>query len=252
MKPTSTQYSSTMKKSSKAHTSACYFAHRLRGEKSRFQLFGDTMNSASRMESTSVRGKIQLSTDTADLLIECGKAHWIEPREDLIDVKGKGTMQTYWVRPGNKEGAGAINLEENVVENSIHRDQEAKERLIDWNLTAMIPLLERIVAGRGKMRRGSKSDRMDTNLRPDTWNVKDEVQEVIQLAHFDSQAVIRSENGAVISAVVRSELRDYIAQISSLYLNNPFHNFSHAVCWLRLEVFVMPISSKLNTFLYFL
>ena len=199
----------------------------LRGEKSRFQLFGDTMNSASRMESTSVRGKIQISSDTANMLIDGGKAHWIEPREDLIDVKGKGTMQTYWVRSGNKEGSLDSTVDPQLGFNK--DSEESKTRLIDWNVMAMVPILERIVASRGKTRRNSKSERTDNSLRPTTWNVKEEVQEVVQLAAFDSQTVLRSESGATITSVVRSELRDYIAQISSMYLNNPFHNFSHAV-----------------------
>jgi hypothetical protein len=201
----------------------------LRGEKSRFQLFGDTMNSASRMESTSVRGMIQLSSDTANLLIDSGKAHWIEPREDLVDVKGKGTMQTYWVRLGSKEGVIDNTVEQPFGSNSLREGEESKERLIDWNLTVIVPLLEKIVASRGKTRRISKSERGHASLRPTTWNVKDEVTEIVQLAPFDSHAVLRSEGGATISSVVRSELRDYIAQISSLYLNNPFHNFVHAV-----------------------
>lgn len=69
----------------------------LRGQKARFQLFGDTMNTAARMESTGQPHKIHVSQATADLLIDLGKGHWISKREDVIAVKGKGQMQTYWV-----------------------------------------------------------------------------------------------------------------------------------------------------------
>jgi len=69
----------------------------LRGQKSRFQLFGDTMNTASRMESNGEKGRIQVSQATADLLIASGKSKWLTPREGKIVAKGKGEMQTYWV-----------------------------------------------------------------------------------------------------------------------------------------------------------
>ena len=69
----------------------------LRGEKSRFQLFGDTVNTASRMESTGMSNRIQISQSTAQLLLEAGKGAWIVPREDLVHAKGKGSVQTYWV-----------------------------------------------------------------------------------------------------------------------------------------------------------
>jgi class 3 adenylate cyclase len=65
----------------------------LRGDKARFQLFGDTMNTASRMESTGQAGKIQVSAETAGLLTASGKGRWLLKREQLVAVKGKGDMQ---------------------------------------------------------------------------------------------------------------------------------------------------------------
>lgn len=69
----------------------------LRGEKARFQLFGDTVNTAARMESNGQKGRIQVSQTTADLLVDAGKEKWLTARKDLIEAKGKGKMQTYWV-----------------------------------------------------------------------------------------------------------------------------------------------------------
>jgi len=74
----------------------------LRGQKLRFQLFGDTVNTAARMESHSRDNMIQCSQATADLLTKAGKGNWVTPRDDRIEVKGKGPLQTYWCRPTRK------------------------------------------------------------------------------------------------------------------------------------------------------
>jgi len=62
------------------------------------QLFGDTVDVASRMESTGIPSMIQVSQDTANALIARarGKGSWRTPREDKIVAKGNGEMQTYF------------------------------------------------------------------------------------------------------------------------------------------------------------
>jgi hypothetical protein len=43
--------------------------------------------------------RIHGSKETAQLLIEAGKSDWVKERNELVAVKGKGQMQTFWVNP---------------------------------------------------------------------------------------------------------------------------------------------------------
>jgi guanylate cyclase len=69
-----------------------------------FDLWGDAVNIASRMESHSMPGKIQVTQTTYDLIAD---KFQFEPR-GLTAVKGKGEMQTWflvgekWIRPVEK------------------------------------------------------------------------------------------------------------------------------------------------------
>ncbi|CAB9497218.1 Receptor-type guanylate cyclase gcy [Seminavis robusta] len=82
----------------------------LRGKRSRFQLFGDTVNTAARIESTGMGNKIHLSETTAELVKRAGKSHWVTQREDKIEAKGLGVLQTYFLQVQSTENDVEIDL----------------------------------------------------------------------------------------------------------------------------------------------
>ena len=90
----------------------------LKGSKARFQLFGDTMNTASRMESTGLPGRIQVSSDTADLLKASGKDSWLIQREDLVDIKGKGKQATYFLNVSKRGEDGYSSTHDTTSDHS--------------------------------------------------------------------------------------------------------------------------------------
>lgn len=153
----------------------------LRGEKARFQLFGDTMNTASRMESTGERYRIHVSQDTAGQLEKGGKGHWVVKRDGIVKVKGKGQMKTWWVQPRRApETTECTNNDHAAIEqipppreskrHSARRlqrrsskrpdnwgtmtldiygvDDDKKARLLNWNVEVLAELLSKVVVWR--------------------------------------------------------------------------------------------------------
>nr|XP_014290716.1 soluble guanylate cyclase 89Da-like [Halyomorpha halys] len=60
----------------------------------RYCLFGDTVNTASRMQSTCPPGKVQMSSKTKELL---DSDVFLTESRGIIEVKGKGLMETFWL-----------------------------------------------------------------------------------------------------------------------------------------------------------
>ncbi|XP_052866342.1 soluble guanylate cyclase 88E [Anopheles cruzii] len=89
----------------------------------RYCLFGDSVNTASRMESTSQAMRIHISESTKHLL--SGGYHVSERGE--IDVKGKGSMKTYWL--DYRENRPPLQLlAEDIKSPSIEYIEQAKDR----------------------------------------------------------------------------------------------------------------------------
>ncbi len=106
----------------------------------RFCLMGDTMNTASRMESTGEAGKVHISEDLKNVL--CDKSHsspaFTEFQfEDLgeMEVKGKGEMQTYFMTapaPNTKGFEGSLLDEEArfaYLQQNKEKDGDAKNSI---------------------------------------------------------------------------------------------------------------------------
>ena len=228
----------------------------LRGQKSRFQLFGDTVNTASRMESTGIRNRIHVSEETARLLAEAGKGSWLALRNETILAKGKGELTTYWLfdkhfdRRGSTCGSSTVSSETsyrstgsamhpNMSTNPKALANDRRGRLIDWNVDLFAGLIRKIVARRQSQKNSFKlkekvvkiGDEISINstnrdaISIDSSNhgmVLDEVVEIIELPAFDPKTVASQEDSHCIKLdlAVMVELREYICAISNSYKEN--------------------------------
>jgi len=155
----------------------------LRGDKARFQLFGDTVNTASRMETSSRAGCIHVSPSSAEALKKAGRDLWLKTRQDTVFVKGKGQMQTYYLetldesiqrsklrkykkRQSSTEATNLLSSTAVISEEEVEEGEEASDhlhddfseefdqnmsksdRLVEWNVEILGYLIKQIMVAR--------------------------------------------------------------------------------------------------------
>jgi class 3 adenylate cyclase len=222
----------------------------LRGAKSRFQLFGDTVNTAARIETTGRRDKIHLSQETAELVIQAGKSKWMIRRNDTVVAKGKGEMQTYWllseaevesgIKPEISNALPVVNAMQprlakaamNVLDPESSLPPKIK-RLVDWNVDVLKRLLKQVVIKREQVRREQfdithpTMMKTEMNIGCDTY-VLDEVVEIIRLPGYSNIQYQHDISKIEIPKEAEKQLRLYVSSIAAMHRGNHFHNFEHA------------------------
>ena len=210
----------------------------LRGEKGRFQLFGDTVNTAARMETTGAPNRIHLSQEIVDLLLDAGKSHWVSRREDKVVAKGKGVLNTFWLETMCSDLYESKTSQSETDSSSGSRTMECspdsprsvdkQNGLVDWNVTIMKGVLSQVVAAR--QARAVKRDPPDHIERLEQESLHEpsleEVREVVSLPNRGTDTASRKVGLAELPDEVKQQLRAYINVLSTMYSDsNPFHNF---------------------------
>eukprot|EP01006_Ploeotia_vitrea_P028939 TRINITY_DN61576_c0_g1_i1.p1 TRINITY_DN61576_c0_g1~~TRINITY_DN61576_c0_g1_i1.p1 ORF type:complete len:217 (+),score=17.04 TRINITY_DN61576_c0_g1_i1:2-652(+) len=87
-----------------------------------FDLWGDTVNMASRMESTGIPGAIQVTSEFKQLI--CSGEFPFEPRHG-VTVKGKGVIDTYLLIPTTKRSRAMATSDPLLLTQPVLQQQES-------------------------------------------------------------------------------------------------------------------------------
>jgi len=219
----------------------------LRGDSLRFQLFGNTLNTAEDLEKHGKRNMIHISEETAELLRKAGKTHWLQARSTKVHIRAKGELQTYFVFPKSSDNASSnsssmdgSHAQRDTTDFVVAAKPEGKKdpsilarttlldakrkRLADWNVQIMARLLREVVARRKACGITAEPVSEDRSISKKGAMVLDEVKEIVHLPEFTVKETEVNPEDIVLGKKVEEQLRNFVYEVCSSYRNNPFHN----------------------------
>ena len=205
------------------------------------------------MESNGQKNKIHISKETADLLRSAGKERWLTAREDKIVAKGKGELDTFWLRCESRGssiessrggsdvsstgGDDLVNDVEGELGPAQRQLSEKYQRLVAWNVEVLSRLLKEIAAKRqiSGVTPDSEEKLKAIEMSFDNKSlVLDELVDIISLSNCNVSVKTKNVDVIELSPKVTSQLGDFLSILASYYRENAFHNFEH-VCTGRLH-----------------
>ena len=208
--------------------------------------FGDSVNTAARIENTGRPGRIHVSKETADQLVKGGKQTWLEKRADQVYAKGKGKLETYWLtlsdksksdRESNSKKSDSTPLVQGPEKDdpvqaaklfTKKMESDKAQNLIRWNVEVLARMLKQIVASRQMETGGNAMEISAPTLQvPRDKRPLHEVVEVVTLPKF-AKKKYKDADSVVLGEVASEQLFNFVTYTASLYRDNPFHNFEHA------------------------
>jgi Adenylate and Guanylate cyclase catalytic domain len=183
-----------------------------------------------RMETTSSASRIQVSEETAKLLIEAGKVDWVTPRTGTVSVKGKGEMTTYWLQSRGYARSSHDSCDDTRTVDEFSAMElphlQKTDRLIKWNVEIMLRLLKKIHSRSSARPSSTMNAVVDESHNRQQGPVVGEAVEVIRLPKFSKRSVQQPEKP--LGPEIEQELTAFVGSISAMYGNSAFHGFEHA------------------------
>ena len=181
----------------------------LRGDRARFQLFGDTVNTTTQvLEKGIEKNQILLSQQTADLLTNSDKEHWLRQVADSGETVNLFSLH---IRPARRrsvtfserslgtetsftsaEGGGIDLMDDGDQVNidGVPPLDELKTKLVEWNCAQLERLLRKIMSNRQivqKKRTALEGLHQVARAIGRDSIPAEEVKEVIELPEFNSE-----------------------------------------------------------------